>query len=242
MERELTAEQGFALIFEAHSARQLLGTGCHLLISSHGIDGKFDALATMWSIGVEKVLKVTLGLSSLASGDSWPNGKDFGHNLVKMDAQLWDELEAWERRQAQPAWVHELTQAVRDDPVWPPLLVVLDTYARSGRFAYLDRLAQVITPPVEPRPLWDAVESGALTARPDLRVITQRYPPAPPEEFQAALLEINRTVARSLARWWFAVSRAGVFEAYGTQGKRFSPELDPSMVLPVLPADLRKPA
>lgn len=238
MERELTTEQTFALLFEAHAARQLLGTGCHLLIADHGIDGKFDALATMWSIGVEKLLKVTLGLAALSAGEAWPDGKAFGHNVVKMDVRLRAHLDDWEARAPQSPWLTGLLRAVRADPVWPTLLTVLDTYARSGRFAYLDRLAQVTKLPQEPRPLWDRVEAAALATRPDLQGKVYATPPVPVPQFNAALIDLNTTIAQSLARWWFTVTRVGAFNAYGEQGHRFAMELEPQMALPTLPRHL----
>ena len=238
MELELTREQAFALLFEAHAARQLLGTGCHLLIADHGIDGKFDALATVWSIGVEKLLKVALGLAALSAGEAWPDGKSFGHNIVHMDGQLRAHLSDWEARSPQSTWLTGLLRAVHSDPVWPAVLTVLDAYARSGRFAYLDRLAQVTEPPQPPRPLWDKVEAAVLSTRPDLHATVYATPPVPVPQFNAALVEVNTTIAQSLARWWLTVTRVGTFGAYGAQGRRFAPELEPGMVLPALPRHL----
>jgi hypothetical protein len=190
---------------------------------------------------LEKSLKVTLGLASLSEGHRWPNGKAFGHNIFEMNSRLLEHLDAWQSREPQSQWLGGLLQALQTDPIWPALLVVLDTYARSGRFAYLDRLAEVSQPPLEPRPLWDVVEAAALTSRPELRSIIYHDPPVPNDAFEAGLSEMNRTVARSLARWWFTVARVGAFGAYGDQGRRFAPELEPGMVLPALPEDLRKP-
>lgn len=234
MQRELTREQSFALLFEAHAARQLLGTGCHLLISDHGIDGKFDALATVWSIGVEKLLKVTLGLAALSAGEAWPDGKSFGHNVLEMDGKLRAHLDDWEARAPQSQWLTRLLRAEQADPVWPALLSVLDAYARSGRFVYLDRLAQVTKPPQEPRPLWDRVEAAVLSNRPDLHARVYATPPMPIPQFNAALVDVNTAIAQSLARWWFTVTRVGAFDAYGQQGRRFAMELEPEMALPPL--------
>lgn len=239
VERALTTAQKSALLFEAHAARQLLGHGCHLLAGSHGIDGKFDALATSWSIGVEKMLKVTLGLAALSRGERWPNGRSFGHNLVQMNDRLLAHLTKWQESAPPSPWLAGLLRRVRHDPVWPPLLVVLDTYARSGRFVYLDRLAEVTEPPAEPRPLWDDVEMATLTTRPDLKARLYGASPLPPvAEFNAGLLEMNRTITRSLTCWWFTVTRVGVFGAYGPQSRQFSPELEPGMALPSIPKSL----
>lgn len=241
VERTLTTAQKSALLFEAHAARQLLGHGCHLLTGSHGIDGKFDALATSWSIGVEKTLKVTLGLAALSRGEKWPNGQTFGHNLVHMNGRLLEHLNQWQRDASQSQWLTGLLAGVRDDPIWPPLLVVLDTYARSGRFVYLDRLAEVIEPPDEPRPLWHDVEMAALTVRPDLKQLLYGSDPlAPVAEFNAGLLEMNCTITRSLTSWWFTITRVGLFNAYGPQSRQFTPELEPRMALPALPTNLLK--
>jgi hypothetical protein len=236
VERTLTTAQKSALLFEAHAARQLLGHGCHLLAGSHGIDGKFDALATSWSIGVEKLLKVALGLAALSRGEKWPNGQKFGHNLVQMNGRLLEHLDRWQQDAPQSPWLAGLLARVRDDPIWPPLLVVLDTYARSGRFVYLDRLAEVTEPPDEPRPLWHDVEMAALAVRPDLKRLLYGGDPLPPvAEFNAGLLEMNCTITRSLTSWWFTVTRVGLFNAYGPQSREFAPELEPGMALPALP-------
>lgn len=238
VERTLTTAQKSALLFEAHAARQLLGHGCHLLASSHGIDGKFDPLATSWSIGVEKTLKVTLGLAALSRGEKWPNGQTFGHNLVDMNAKLLEHLNQWQQDAPQSPWLAGLLAGVRDDPIWPALLVVLDTYARNGRFVYLDRLAEVTEPPDEPRPLWHDVEMTALTVRPDLKRLLHGDPTATIAEFNAGLLEMNCAITRSLTSWWFTVTRVGRFNAYGPQSRQFTPELEPDMALPALPRNL----
>ena len=115
VERALTTAQKSALLFEAHAARQLLGHGCHLLAGSHGIDGKFDALATSWSIGVEKMLKVTLGLAALSRGERWPNGKSFGHNLVQMNDRLLAHLTEWQESAPPSPWLAGLLSRVRHD-------------------------------------------------------------------------------------------------------------------------------
>lgn len=239
VERVLTTAQKSALLFEAHAARQLLGHGCHLLAGSHGIEGKFDALATSWSIGVEKMLKVTLGLAALSRGERWPNGKAFGHNLVQMNDRLLAHLDQWQRGAPPSPWLAGLLARVRGDAIWPALLNVLDAYARSGRFVYLDRLAEVSAPPVEPRPLWDEVEMVTLTAHPELKALLYGADQLPPvAEFNAGLLEMNRAITRSLTSWWFTVTRAGTFNAYGPQSRQFAPELEPGMTLPPLPTSL----
>lgn len=237
-EQRLTKPQGFALIFEADSARQLLNSGCHLLVGSPGIDEKFDALATTWSIGVEKVLKVTLGLAAVAAGDRWPNGKDYGHHLSNMNEQLTEHLHKWATDTSATPWVWSLLDRLRDDPIWPALLKILDTYARTGRFAYLDRLVEVTNPPTEPRRLWPAVESAVVRDRPDLRQATSADSFGPRSEFDAALLALNETVCRSTIHWWFTVTRLGAFGAYGEQGRQFTPDLEPGRSFPALPSHL----
>ncbi len=164
--------------------------------------------------------------------------RPFGHNVVRMDARLRVHLDTWEARSPQSAWLTGLLRAAEADPIWPAVLAVLDAYARSGRFAYLDRLAQVTEPPQPPRPLWDEVEAAALSTRPNLHATVYATPPVPIPEFNAALVEINTAVAQSLVHWWFTVTRVGAFRAYGEQGRRFAVELEPQMALPTLPRHL----
>lgn len=239
VEVPLTTAQKHALLLEARAARQLLAHGCHLLSSSHAVDEKFDALTTTWSIGVEKTLKLTLGLAALSRGEKWPCGKPLGHGIVDMNRQLFRHLDNWQQNTSLSPWLAGRLAELQDDPVWPAILVLLDTYARSGRFAYLDRLAEVSEPPKEPRPLWDDVEIAALTVRPELKRLLESSDPRPSiEEINTGLLEMNRLITRSLTSWWFTVTRVGLFDAYGAQARQFTPELEPDMALPALPKNL----
>ncbi|CAL8967715.1 hypothetical protein CELL_00068 [Cellulomonas sp. T2.31MG-18] len=52
--------QGFALVFEQESARQLLAHGVHVLADSDYSGTVLDPVLTVWSIGVEKLLKVSV--------------------------------------------------------------------------------------------------------------------------------------------------------------------------------------
>ncbi|WP_139187394.1 hypothetical protein [Pseudarthrobacter chlorophenolicus] len=96
---------------------------------------------TMLSIGVEKLYKLTLGLASLDTRQSWPTKaemKGFGHNLADMHSSVMTELSR--RTAVSTLYVRGLLAEVEADAVVIPLINTLGRYGQSGRFYHLDRL------------------------------------------------------------------------------------------------------
>lgn len=59
---DLDRQQGFALLSEITSTRNLLADGIRVIRTGAFIDTTRDPILTMLSIGVEKLYKLTLGL------------------------------------------------------------------------------------------------------------------------------------------------------------------------------------
>jgi hypothetical protein len=91
----LDRQQGFALIAEMTSTRNLLAYGIRVLRAGAFIETTRDPIMTMLSIGVEKLYKLTLGLASLDHDHKWPSAaemKAWGHRLVAMHEAVLTEL------------------------------------------------------------------------------------------------------------------------------------------------------
>ena len=92
---DLDRQQGFALIAEMTSTRNLLAYGIRVIRTGAFIETTRDPILTMLSIGVEKLYKLTLGLIALDCDHKWPNAaamKAWGHKLVSMHQAIMDEL------------------------------------------------------------------------------------------------------------------------------------------------------
>ena len=227
----LTRAQGFALLFEMNSARQLLAFGESTLRNTRLLDPSRDAILTTTSIGVEKLLKVALGLMQIAEGDGWPSKAkmrdEFGHGVTAMDARLREHLDAWLATREGPSFVHGLVEVVRADAVWPRLLDALDAYGRSGRFYYLNALAESTQPWESPTALWDATEQAAIAQHAEIRALLG----GPTEALNRLPVALHHAVADSLLQWWTMVAWSARHGALGDRGRQFGFEAHPDSAL-----------
>jgi hypothetical protein len=232
----LTGQRGFALLFEQESARQLMAHGVHTLQDSLYFAPDRDAVLTTLSIGVEKTLKVALGLRALDETGAWPTTEQmrttWGHKIGAMDTDLRDYLRTWASTQGK-GYVGTLVTAVDNDPVWPLLALTLDAYGRSGRFYHLDTLGERPQAWESPANMWDAAERACiehcvdLSAREAQTVGTGTNGAS--EEF---LRLVHARLADSVVGWWHMVVRAGMHGAFGPKGKAFGSDCEPGSALP----------
>lgn len=97
----LTVPQGLQLIQESDSAKHLLAYGLRALRTAAFIETTRDPIMTMLSIGVEKMLKLGLGLNHLAATRCWLPlvvlKNEYRHDLLKMEGLFLDGLQEWTR-------------------------------------------------------------------------------------------------------------------------------------------------
>ncbi|MFD6133971.1 hypothetical protein [Isoptericola sp. NPDC060257] len=232
----LTQQQGFALLFEQESARQLLAHGVHTLQGALYFSKVRDAVLTTLSIGVEKMLKVALGLRALDNAGTWPTKDEmresWGHKIDAMDAELRSYLRTWAAAEG-TNYVGTLIAAVDDDPVWPILARTLDAYGRSGRFYYLDTLGSQPQEWESPSSMWDEAERACIEHHPDLRAGEREVVGTGPiDAFDAYLRDVHVRLADSVVGWWHMVVRAGMHGALGPLGKAFGSDSGPGNALP----------
>jgi hypothetical protein len=229
----LTTAQALALIRETTAARNLLGYGLLALRRTRFLDTTRDPILTMLSIGTEKTMKMALGLLYVAEKREWPPlgifKATYGHNLVVMDKALREQIRANLDRATYPAIATPLLDEVEADPLWEPIVAMLDRYGREGRFYNLDALAQVTQREESPEVFWDRVDQAALDSEPDIKQVwTASITDASRMDEFTALL--NDRIAQSIDRWWRMVCMAGVQGVLGERGKGWGSDIDPSMV------------
>lgn len=195
------------------------------------IDPVLDAVLTTTSIGVEKLLKVALGHSHLSEHGSWPTKQmmrdEFGHGSARMYKLLRERIEIWLAQRGRPSHPHELVDRVDQDQTWPRLLEALDAYGRSGRFFYLDELAEEPQAWESPRSLWQATEAAAIEQHPHLEAAFG----GTAEALEALPVAIRNAIADSLLAWWEMVAGIARHGAFGARGRKFGFEVHPDAAL-----------
>ena len=228
----LDREKAFALIEEMSSARNLLAYGTRVVRTSVFIDTTRDPILTMLSIGVEKLYKLTLGLSSLDTSQTWPTKrqmKDFGHNLVDMHSTVMTELS--KRTAVSSEYVRGLLAEVEADAVVVPLIDTLGRYGQSGRFYHLDRLGDTPQPWESPTEYWHRMEDVVLQEPQIAAAFTAATEfPLTSELWDHLHTLINQRIADSVERLWTMIAVCGRNHALGEAGATFGFEVHPSAV------------
>ncbi len=231
----LNQTQAFALIFETTSTRNLLGYGLWALRNARFWETTRDPILTMLSIGVEKLLKMSLGLAHVAEHDEWPPLATFRdtwrHNISNMHEVLMLTIRDRLSEATHPACVESQLLEVENDPVLPALMAALSRYGQSGRFYHLDELALSPQAGEEPGHMWSEAENIALRLDPQMKAKFETASSDPdPEVFDAFVHELEAHLAASIERWWDLVALAGKHCILGERGKGWGFDVEKSMV------------
>lgn len=219
---ELTMQQSLNLEQESDSAKHLLAYGVRTLRTAAFIETTRDPIMTMLSIGVEKLLKLSLGLIHVEDNRQWLPlevlKNEYRHDLIKMERLLREAIQERADRATHRYYVGQALTAVKNDAVWPPLIAALNRYGKEGRFYYLDALAENPQREESPQSYWDEAERAALLAEPDLNNLFSRMISdfSLSDEFYQRL---NARVADSLEKWWNLVAMAATQGVLGERGK-----------------------
>lgn len=226
---DLDRQQGFALIAEMTSTRNLLAYGIRAVRTGVFIDTTRDPILTMLSIGTEKLYKLTLGLIALDREHKWPAKADmkaWGHKLVPMHEAVIDELRT--RTATKSQYVRDLLAEVDADPVVMPVIDALDMYGRMGRFYYLDQLGDD-PQPVSPVDAWQNIEQAALTD-PTVASLYQRATEnvGDNEAWERFIRVLHDRIALAMERIWITIAVCGrnhpLEEARGAFGFEVHPD------------------
>ena len=116
---------------ELQDATVLLDHGASTLARMRLGRGDGTVVATLLSLGAEKLLKMTYGLTSAADSGTWPGQKvrAYHHGIDRLDADCRDLLR--HRLPAGGGYVGTLLAGVESDPLLPPLLRLLVWFPRN---------------------------------------------------------------------------------------------------------------
>lgn len=222
----LSTRQGFALIEEAGSVRNLLRDSVDTIrglrfISLHG-----DAVFTLGSIGVEKAIKVMLGCNEVETSGTWPSKKklkdDWGHDIQKLSQLLETAIAHGLARSSHTGYAETLATWISGSTVLPLLFATFARYGKSGRFHHLDVLATdepgSDDPPSE---YWERVELHIRTTEPEFHEV----PYGDNEALDEYENRLRDHVADELEAWWFCVHRLGIQGCFGDLGKKIGWEI-----------------
>lgn len=227
----LDREQGFALLEEMTSARNLLAYGIRVVRTGPFIDTTRDPILTMLSIGMEKLYKLTLGLIELDRNHKWltkDETKSWYHDLVRMHGKVMGELRI--RTADKSPHVRGLLDDVDADPVVVPIIEALDMYGRMGRFYYLDRLGDHVQP-ISPYEFWQNIEQAALSD-PEVAGLCQdaMRDVSDGDAWDRFIGTLHERIASAIERVWIAVAVCGRNHALGETGTTFGFEVHPDAV------------
>jgi hypothetical protein len=193
-----------------------------------------DPVMTMLSIGVEKLMKMGLGLVHLADEDAWPPQNQFKnhwrHNLELMNGELLAALRARLPLATHRAVIEPMLEAVESDPGWGPIVTALTRYGIEGRFYYLDELAEHPQSGERPDSLWDHAENALLDQVPELKAQQVAALSGPQDEFDAFLHVLEGRMAESIEAFWRLLEDAGMHGMLGVRGHQWGADVGQSMV------------
>ncbi|XKH55534.1 hypothetical protein LG293_09680 [Citricoccus nitrophenolicus] len=228
----MTQKQGFALIAEMDSTRNLLAHGIRTLRTGDFVETTRDPVLTMLSIGVEKLYKLTLGLTALDREGSWPNKqqmKSHGHDLDAMHQAVLEELQT--RSADKSEYVRTLLADIEADFVIPPLIAALSRYGRGGRFHYLDLLGDAPDKWDSPIGYWQRVEQAAMQEPHLIAALNDAMgAPADSELWTRAHGGTQDRIASALEGLWETIAVCGSNNMLGPAGKLFGSALHPRSV------------
>lgn len=213
----LDPSQRRVLIVEASSTKNLLRDAIAAVRAMKYQTLGGDAVFALASHGVEKLLKLTIGIDRLRRGDSWPTvtemRQEHGHHLVEM-AEVVDQILV---AAADRPYLSGLLDARRHDPLWGKVIGALDRYATAGRFHGLDNLAgKNLEEDLNPHAMWQMLEVDAMSLVPSL-VDFSAY--GDNDRVDEAVAQVRNHVATSVERWWATIAQFHIIGALGDAGR-----------------------
>ena len=219
--------QSIALLNEAQSAQNLLRDAVDAIVNLRHPVVHGDTVFTLGSIGVEKLMKIVLGLVYLRDDGAWPTVttmKGWGHGVLEMDTLLTSTLDSNLNSATHRPYVESLLQAHELDQQWLLLAAVFNRYGLSGRFYYLDHLANGRPGEwVAPVEFWNRLERSITDAHPDILAMVV----GSPDDAEQGYAMLSRVSAISLDNWWFLIHRAAIQGCFGERGKTIGWEIWP---------------
>jgi len=220
----LNRHQSVALSHEIDAAGTLLRHGHAILAEYRFASRDAEAVFACLSGGVEKLLKLTVGVLALAEGAPWPQQatmKNAGHRITELDESVRTAIVQRTDRSTAPGLIASLLEWVRADPGHSQILATLERYATNGRFHNLDRLGGLQQRGESPQALWGELQAMVVDANPEL------LEQLAGDERDDAQRTINRVITLSLGAWCELIVRSWSTGVCGDEAQRWAAQLDP---------------
>ena len=221
----LSRRQGFALLEEAESVRNLMRDAIRAIRDMRYVSTAGDAVFSLGSIGTEKTMKILLGCRAVEDAGAWPTKSElvgWGHDIEKLNARLLTAIDEGVERTTATGYSARLAERVRESTIIPLLFATFARYGMSGRFHHLDILAT--DEPGErdqPSEYWERVELHVRAIRPEF----QEIPYGDNRALDSYEERLRGFIANELDAWWFNVHRLGVQGCFGELGKTIGWEI-----------------
>lgn len=221
----LSIRQGFALLEESASVRNLMRGTIEAIREMRYVHADGDSVFTLGSIGVEKAMKVLLGCKAVDDAGAWPTKSEltgWGHDIERLNTHILNAIDEGIERTTARGHSVALAAHLKQSTVVPLVFATFARYGRSGRFHHLDILATDQPGKLDqPSEYWERVELHVRETRQEFSEI--------PFGDNAALDDYERTlrcvIADELDAWWFIVHRLGVQGCFGELGKKIGWEI-----------------
>lgn len=206
-----------ALLFEVGAIERFLNNGNELMAGDSYLDNKSDAVIALWAMGVERLLKIIIGMDAVNSGEEWPvwHGAS-GHSIASLDEQL--QGIALTRIEAGHAtygdYSFRLVSAWQEDQHWTLLIEILTAYAKMGRYYDLNlismRQRQKYFSEFQPRE--KLLELQRL-------LFDETLFGGPMTEIEKGSRHADRRIVSVLLNWWFTVTTLCAQGVFGEVAK-----------------------
>lgn len=128
--------------------KSFVSNGVRIIETTRSSDQDHPAAFACLAIGMEQLLKTTLGLVHAADYGRWPDRttfRGFGHSISGLDREVRGQLRDRRGRSTHRRYIQSLADAVDADAVLPRMIDVLTDYGSDGRYVHLDALTDPAT-------------------------------------------------------------------------------------------------
>jgi hypothetical protein len=213
-------EEWLELIEVTSQVKSFFSNGIRIIETAGSSEEDHPAAFACLAIGMEQLLKTTLGLIHASDNGRWPDRatfQAFGHNISRLDEEVRHHLRERRHHATYTAYVQSLADAVDADAVLPLMIDVLSQYGSSGRYVHLDALTDPATTSLRhlratPLRIWyDDIEGALLHEDQSMLKAVMAGDREP----------LNRAAGVCLRRWYDYIGANWVHGVAGDRAKRF---------------------
>lgn len=201
---------------ETVSALQLIAHGRRILLGTRPMEEEVDALFSVLSLGVERLLKVALGHAHLRRLEGWPGFlESHGHRLSSMHRALLRKVERGIPEGTYPEDVRAELQRVREDRVLAALFDALESYGNGGRYQGLDGLAKT-----------ESRGEGAFDGYVGVLLAVKEVHSLPEDpDGSEVIARSNAIIERALREWLASLSRFARNDTLGLRARGLAADI-----------------